>query len=51
MQLFSIVTKYITTPKFGTSLLDHMSTATIYTLSKCKRGTFLHHWKYTFTNI
>ena len=46
-----MLTQKNTILQFDTSVLDHVSAATIHPLSKCKQRMLLHHWKYTLTNI
>lgn len=46
-----MLTQQNTILQFDTSVLDHVSAATIHPLSKCKQGMLLHHWKYTLTDI
>jgi len=40
---FSMLTQQNTILQFDTSVLDHVSAATIHPLSKCKQGMLLHH--------
>ena len=46
-----MLTQQSTILQFDTSVLDHISAATIHHCQKCKQGMLLHHWKYILTNI
>jgi len=48
---FSMLTQQNNILQFDTSVLNHVSAATIHPLSNSKEGMLLHHWKYALTNI